>query len=114
MRKLGLSAIFSFKWAISLCFLNFICLVPEACFEQFSGLHCYHGDVKIKYVRVAFSDHQARVITIELPNPLTCLLCPQPKHSNRIKAEILQDEIFQEQLSEAMQVRENVRLLKIL
>ena len=74
---------------------------------------CYHyGDVKIKsakYIPIAFSDHQAHVITIELPDPFSRLLCPESKPSFRIKAEVVLDDIFQKQLSEAMEVWQNVR-----
>ena len=74
---------------------------------------CYHyGDLTVKkaiYLPLAFSDHHAHVVTIELPDPFSRLLCPRPIPSFRIKAEVVQDQTFQQQLSEAMDIWQNVR-----
>ena len=74
---------------------------------------CYHyGDLTVKkaiYLPLAFSDHHAHVVTIELPDPFSRLLCPRPIPSFRIKAEVVQDPTFQQQLSEAMDIWQNVR-----
>ena len=72
----------------------------------------HYGDITVKkatYLPLAFSDHHAHVITIELPDPFSRLLCPRAQPSFRIKAEVVQDEYFQHQLSEAMDVWQNVR-----
>ena len=72
----------------------------------------HYGDITIKkatYHPLAFSDHHAHVLTIELPDPFSRLLCPQAQPPFRIKAEVVQDEIFQQQLSEAMSMWQNVR-----
>ena len=67
--------------------------------------HCYHyGEIKVskaEYLPLAFSDPHAHVVSICLPNPFPRLMNPRSKPLFRIKAEVVKDTIFQEQLSEA-------------
>ena len=74
---------------------------------------CYHyGEIKVKnavYIPLAFSDHHAHVVTIELPDDFARLLCPPVKPSFRIKTEVVNDELFQHQLAEAMTTWQNIR-----
>ena len=73
---------------------------------------CYHyGDITVKkavYLPLAFSDHHAHVVTFELPDPFSRLLCPRAQPSFRIKAEVVRDEVFQQHLSEAMDIWQSV------
>ena len=74
---------------------------------------CYHyGNITVKsatYLPLAFSDHHAHVVTVELPDPFARLMCPRPFPSFRIKAEVVKDETFQLQLCEAMETWQSVR-----
>ena len=74
---------------------------------------CYHyGDIEVKsavYLPLAFSDHHAHLVTITLPDPFKRLICPRTKPMFRIKAEVVQDTLFQAQLSEAMTGWQHVR-----
>ena len=74
---------------------------------------CYHyGDIKVneaKYLPLAFSDHHAHVVTIILPDPFSRLLCPRSIPMFRIKAEVVQDPLFQDCLSESMACWQQVR-----
>ena len=72
----------------------------------------HYGAISVKkaiYLPLAFSDHHAHLVTVELPDAFSRLLCPRPKPAFRIKAEVVQDNIFQQQLSEAMDIWERVR-----
>ena len=74
---------------------------------------CYHfGNIKVNsasYLPLAFSDHHAHVVTIQLPDSFACLVCPKSQPSFRIKAEVVQDDTFQNQLAEAMAGWQEVR-----
>ena len=74
---------------------------------------CYHYvNITVKkaiYLPLAFSDHHAHVVTIELPDTFTRLMCPRIQPSFRIKAEVVQDETFQHRLSEAMAGWQSIR-----
>ena len=67
---------------------------------------CYHyGEISISnatYLPLAFSDHHAHVVTVILPDPFARLICPESWPSFRIKAEVVQDEVFKNRLAEAM------------
>ena len=44
----------------------------------------HYGDITVKqalYLPLAFSDHHAHVVTVELPDPFARLKCPRPKPS---------------------------------
>ena len=72
----------------------------------------HYGDITIKkaiYLPIAFSDHHAHLVTVEVPNPFSKLLCPRPKPAFRIKTEVVQDKFFQQQLAEQMTIWQNVR-----
>ena len=49
------------------------------------------------------------MVTIELPDPFGRLLCPHAHPAFRIKAEVVKDQTFQQQLSEAMVTWQSVR-----
>ena len=74
---------------------------------------CYHyGDIAIKsaiYLPLAFSDHHAHLVTIQLPDPFSRLLSPRTYPSFRIKAEVVQDPIFQGRLTESMRGWKEIR-----
>ena len=74
---------------------------------------CYHfGEIQINsasYVPLAFSDHHAHIVNITLPNPFSRLMCPKADYSFRIKAEVVNDSLFQNRLSEAMIGWKNIR-----
>ena len=74
---------------------------------------CYHyGSITIlsaSYLPLAFSDHHAHVVEVQLPDLFERLLCPKSYPSFRIKAEVVQDELFQSCLAEAMLGWQEVR-----
>ena len=74
---------------------------------------CYHyGDIKAikaSYHPLAFSDHHAHIVTIQLPDPFSRLICPRSPPSFRIKAEVVQDESFQKDLVKSMASWQAVR-----
>ena len=74
---------------------------------------CYFfGDISINYAAyelLAFSDHHAHVVHILLPNHFQRLISPEPDYCFRIKTEVVDDQIFQERLEEAMRGWQNIR-----
>ena len=74
---------------------------------------CYHygdiGVIKASYHPLAFSDHHAHIVSIKLPDPFTRLACPRSPPSFRIKAEVVQDRIFHENLAQSMDSWQAVR-----
>ena len=74
---------------------------------------CYHyGGLTVKdakYLPIAFSDHFAHVVQFILPDPLVKLLSPKSRPSFKLRAEVLQDQLFKERLAEAMVTWQRVR-----
>ena len=63
----------------------------------------YWGDIKIieaKYVGLAFSDHQALVVKVCIPNLKDKLKCPKSKPRFKASPEVIKDQIFKERLTE--------------
>ena len=58
---------------------------------------------------LAFSDHHSLVVTICLPDPLSKLICPKSQQPFRLRDEVINDNLFQQSLSEAMVSWKNVR-----
>ena len=67
---------------------------------------CYHyGDIKINYASyepLAFSDHHAHIVNITFPTQFNRLSCPRGNYTFRIKAEVVNDSMFQGRLKEAL------------
>ena len=66
----------------------------------------YHwGELTIKsakYLPLSFSDHHGLVVQVLLPVHLNRILCPKGRPSFRLKAEVINDSLFQQSLSDAM------------
>ena len=66
----------------------------------------YHwGDITIKdaqYLPLSFSDHHGLVVQVALPDHLERILCPKCRSSFRLKADVINDQLFQCCLSNAM------------
>ena len=65
----------------------------------------HYGDIEINYASykpLAFSDHHAHIINITLPTQFSRLSCPRGNYTFRIKAEVVNDPLFQDRLREAL------------
>ena len=111
----------NFSWCDSLR-----TLYPDACIFSRYYEHSRFGDgatridrqywwgnlkvLEIKHVGVAFSDHQAVVAKVKVPEIFTKLLCPGSKPSFKAKPEVVRDSIFNSRLKENfaawLQIRE--------
>ena len=67
---------------------------------------CYHyGNIKINkayYQPLAFSDHHAHIVNITLPTLFSKMSCPRGNYTFRIKADVVNDSMFQDRLKEAL------------
>ena len=74
---------------------------------------CYHyGDIAINYASyepLAFSDHHAHIINITIPTHISRLSCPKGNYTFRIKAEVVNDSMFQDRLREALEGWLNIK-----
>ena len=72
----------------------------------------HYGNISVheaRYLPLAFSDHHSLVVTICLPDPLSKLICPKSQQPFRLRDEVINDNLFQQSLSEAMVSWKNVR-----
>ena len=63
------------------------------------------GQVEIsdaKYEAVAFSDHMAYIVAISTPSLPACSFSPKSRPLFRVKPEVINDKVFQDQLGESM------------
>ena len=74
----------------------------------------YHwGDitiVEVNYVGLAFSDHQALIIKVRLPETNSRFLCPKSKPQFKAKPAVIKDKIFQERLKQSFSLWYKIRL----
>jgi hypothetical protein len=74
---------------------------------------CYHyGEIFINsasYEPLSCSDHHAHIVNITLPNPFSRLMCPKEDYLLRIKAEVVNYNLFQDRLREAMVGWKNIQ-----
>ena len=56
--------------------------------------------VEAKYVGVAFSDHQAQLVTMKLPEAKSKILSPKSRPQFKAKPDVVRDQIFQQRLKE--------------
>ena len=61
------------------------------------------------YVSVAFSDHLAHIVNINLPSPISVMICPKSRPFYKIRPEIVRDEVFQDRLSSSMKEWQEVK-----
>ena len=65
--------------------------------------------VEIKYVGVAFSDHQALIAKVKVPDNFSRILCPRSKLQFKAKPEVIRDSIFNQKLKENFTVWTEIR-----
>ena len=66
----------------------------------------FWGRMKVrsaKYEPVAFSDHMAHIITLDLPSHLARIVSPRARPLIKVRPEVIGDEVFQQNLYEAME-----------
>ena len=54
------------------------------------------------YESVAFSDHMDHIVKFNLPNTLERFVTPKSRHFFKTKSEVINDEVFKQQLKESM------------
>ena len=73
---------------------------------------CYHyGNIMVEqaiYVPLAFSDHFAHVVEFLLPDNFSFYISPKSRPSFRLRAEVIQDQVFKERLAASMEMWERV------
>ena len=65
--------------------------------------------IEAKYVSVAFSDHMSYIVKIQLPDPLSTMICPKNRPVFKTKPEVVTDRVFQARLALSMKEWEAVR-----
>ena len=63
----------------------------------------------IKHVGVAFSDHNAVIVKIRMPDTFSRALCPSSKPHFKAKPEVVKDEIFNQRLKDNFSVWSEIR-----
>ena len=66
--------------------------------------------IRAEYISVAFSDHLAHTVEIQLPDKFARMCCPRSKPMFKLREEVVNDSVFQERLKQAMVEWEDVRI----
>ena len=56
--------------------------------------------LEVKYVGLAFSDHQGLIVKIKLPETKSKLLCPRSRPQFKAKPEVVKDKVFNNRLKD--------------
>ena len=65
--------------------------------------------VSAEYSPIAFSDHMAHTVRLQVPDPLVRMCCPKSRPQFQIREEVARDKDFQEWVGESMQEWDEVR-----
>ena len=113
----------TFSWQDS-----FRCLYPhELCYSRYYTTNKYTGGSRIdrsylwgdlsveeaRYISVAFSDHMAYIVKINVPESIRSVSSPKFRPVFKIKEEVVKDKVFQSQLKKFMDEWDEVRAFGI-